>query len=146
MVYGFGNLGRCDDGLGVRCAEAVEREVIDRGLKHVAIETSYQLNIEDAARISEFDVVFFIDASIEADIMDFGVTQVEPNLQKIEFSMHAITPAYVLNLCQSMFNKQPDVFLVHIKGFVWDFEERISDRARQNLNKATAHIMALLVQ
>ena len=53
LVYGYGNPGRQDDGLGIFLAEEVEK----RNLLSVTVDTNYQLNAEDALLASEFDVV-----------------------------------------------------------------------------------------
>ncbi len=136
LIYGYGNVGRKDDGLGVLCAQQLAEWTSENGLDHVDIETNYQLNIEDAELISRYDRVFFLDASLVAT-NDIMIEQVNPDAQKIEFSMHAISPAYVLHLCQSMFGKNPDVKLVHIKGYEWDFVEGLTPQARKNLNMTT---------
>lgn len=140
LIYGYGNLGRCDDGLGVRCAQELESWVLDNGMEHVTVETTYQLNIEDAERIGDFDIVYFIDASIEDGLDDVTITRVEPNSLPIEFSMHAVTPAFVLKLCNTIFDRYPEVFLVHIRGYEWDFDERITNEAKPNLYKALEQI------
>jgi len=140
LIYGYGNLGRCDDGLGVRCAQELENWVLDTGLEHVTVETSYQLNIEDSERIAGFDVIYFVDASLEDSVQDVSITRVEPNELPIEFSMHAINPGFVLKLCNTIFDKHPEVYLVHIRGFEWDFDERLTEGARTNLFKAMDRI------
>jgi len=63
LVIGYGNLGRLDDGLGPAFAERVQ--ALD--LSGVTVESNYQLNIEDADLIAQFDVVVFADASVNAE-------------------------------------------------------------------------------
>jgi hydrogenase maturation protease len=135
LIYGYGNVGRKDDGLGVLLAQQLEDWIATQGIKHVAVETNYQLNIEDAEIISHYDTVFFVDASLETE-KDIYLEQVTANDAKIEFSMHAISPAYVLQLCINMFGKHPEVFALHVKGFDWDFVEGLSDDAERSLQKA----------
>jgi hypothetical protein len=60
LVIGYGNPGRHDDGLGPAFAELVEKLDLD----HVTVEAGYQLTVEDAAIISEHDVVVFVDAAM----------------------------------------------------------------------------------
>jgi hydrogenase maturation protease len=135
LIYGYGNVGRKDDGLGVLLAQQLEDWIATQGIKHVAVETNYQLNIEDAEIISHYDTVFFVDASLETE-KDIYLEQVTANDAKIEFSMHAISPAYVLQLCINMFAKHPEVFALHVKGFDWDFVEGLSYDAERSLQKA----------
>ena len=132
LIYGYGNIGRKDDGLGILAANTIEAWAKAKGLVWLDVETNYQLNIEDAEIISNYDVVYFVDASLEA-IEDVSITQVLPDSNKIEFSMHAISPAYVLKLCRDMFGKSPKTYLMHIKGYEWDFVEGLSEQAKRTL-------------
>lgn len=135
LIYGYGNPGRQDDALGILCATELERWAQENGFDWLKVETSYQLNIEDAETISNFERVFFVDASQE-EIADVELTEVLPNDAKIEFSMHALSPAYVLHLCRNIFDTGPETYLVHIKGYAWDFKEGLSNNATLNLEKA----------
>lgn len=143
LVYGYGNVGRKDDGLGVLCALEIEKWLHQEAIAGVVVETNYQLNIEDAETISKYDVIYFVDASLEA-IKDVSLTKVIPDDNIIEFSMHAISPAYVLKLCSNMFGKKPKVNLVHIKGYEWDFSEGTSKPALKNLASAIKLLQAEL--
>ena len=57
LVYGYGNPGRLDDGLG----PALVRELAGRGVE-ATLETAYQLQVEDAALVADHGVVVFADA------------------------------------------------------------------------------------
>jgi hypothetical protein len=50
--------------------------------------------------------------------------------------MHAVSPAFVLNLCQKLFSKTPETWLLHLKGYQWEFEEKLSEKAKNNLEAA----------
>ncbi len=65
LVYGYGNPGRQDDGLGIELAEEIDRWCSESGITNVQTDTNYQLNLEDAAGIAQYDVVIFADASRE---------------------------------------------------------------------------------
>ena len=135
LIYGYGNPGRQDDALGVRLVESIEQWISSENIKNVETDCNYQLNIEDSARISESDIIIFVDATVE-DIDDLLFTTVNPDNSRIEFSMHAVSPAFVLDLCRKIYNKCPETYLLHIKGYEWDFEEKLSDNAIINLEKA----------
>jgi len=134
LIYGYGNPGRQDDGLGILLTEKLEEWATKNGHDFLDFDSNYQLNIEDALEISEYDLVIFADASIE-DLSDYAITRVEP-CQKTEFTMHAMTPAFVLHLCQSLYNKYPKTFLMHLKGYEFDFLGKLTDQAKENLNGA----------
>ncbi len=136
LVYGYGNPGRQDDALGIRLAENIEKWIADENIPGVDVDFNYQLNIEDSERISPFDIVIFADASIEV-IDDFIFTKVNADEATIEFTMHAVSPAFVLDLCKKLYGKTPETFLMHIKGYEWEFIEELTEEARLNLVKAT---------
>lgn len=97
-------------------------------------DSNYQLNIEDAEAIASKDVVVFVDASTE-DIEDFILTEVTGE-SDVSFTTHAASPGYIVKLCSDLFGKCPPVFLLHIKGYQWEFREGISEKAEINLQKA----------
>ncbi len=135
LIYGYGNPGRQDDALANELVKSMEKWIAEQNLLDVDCDSNYQLNIEDAELISHYDTVFFVDASVEP-IEDVEITEVKPSDAKVEFTMHAVSPAYVLDLCQKLYSKTPTTYLVHIKGYEWDFMMPISEKARRNLQKA----------
>ncbi len=135
LIYGYGNPGRQDDGVGNIFVEEMEKWVTKNKIDNISFDSNYQLNIEDADTISEKDIVVFVDATIE-DIEDFYIDKVNASEAKVEFTMHAVSPAFVLNLCNDIYNKYPETYLVHIKGYEWEFGEGLTDKAQNNLNKA----------
>ena len=142
LIYGYGNPGRQDDGLGIRLVERLEDWTAQSGLEGVTFENNYQLNIEDAEAISDQDLVIFADAS-EEDIEDFCLSSVDGK-GKLAFTTHAASPSYIVKLCEELFQKKPRVFLLHIKGYEWEFKEEISPRALENLDRAIDYLKPLL--
>jgi len=134
LIYGFGNPGRQDDGLGNAFTERMEQWVNDLGLEGFEFDSNYQLNIEDAAAISDKDLVIFADASVE-DIEDFILTQVDADT-KVAFTTHAASPGYIVQLCRDIYNRIPPTYLLHIKGYEWNFREGLTGKAIENLENA----------
>ena len=135
LIYGYGNPGRQDDALGNEMAERVQEWIEEHGLRCMETDSNYQLNIEDAEKISDWEVVVFVDASQE-DIHEYKFEKVDPSDAQVEFTMHAVSPAYVLHLSEKLFNKLPETYVLGIKGYEWDFKEGLSDNARLNLEQA----------
>ncbi len=135
LIYGYGNPGRQDDGLGIRLVEELERWVEKNDLKFMDFDSDYQLNIEDAHAISTYEQVFFVDASIEKDVKDVRLSKVLPT-EKTEFTMHAMLPGFILHLCQNLYDKYPDSYLLSIRGYKFEFMKRMTSRAEKNLKKA----------
>jgi len=144
LVYGYGNPGRQDDGLGIALVDKLEAWAHQQELDGVEFENNYQLNIEDAEAISSKDLVIFADAS-EEEIEDFCFSVVDGK-GKLAFTTHAASPGYILKLCQELFQKNPRVLLLHIRGYEWDFREGISDRAMKNLERALRAMKDFLKQ
>ena len=136
LIYGYGNPGRKDDGMGIKITEMIEEWKTAHDLYQIDVDSNYQLNVEDAEKVSQYDIVIFADASQETDLTNFRLTEVEPNEQKVEFTMHAVSPAYIVHLCQKLFHKKPEAKLLSIKGYRWEFEEGISDSALLNMERA----------
>lgn len=138
LVYGYGNPGREDDGLGIELVRRLEEWAKEIEFPEIAFDSNYQLNIEDAETIAERDMVIFADASTE-EIDDFIFTEVGAE-NNVTFTTHAASPGYIVKLCTDLFGKYPEVYLLHIKGYQWDFNEGLSEKAKDNLEKALAFI------
>jgi len=134
LIYGYGNPGRQDDGLGNSVVERLEEWVQNEGISNVEFDSNYQLNIEDASTISDKDLVIFVDASVE-DIEDIILTPVDESA-KVAFSSHSASPGYIVKLCHDLFNTQPACYLLHIKGYEWEFMGGLTCKAKENLEKS----------
>ena len=143
LIYGYGNPGRQDDGLGNAFVNRIREWAAIEGLHDFYFDSNYQLNIEDADAISDKDLVIFADAS-EEEIEDFCLTKVD-GTSDITFTTHAASPGYIVKLCEELFNKNPLVLLLHIKGFKWEFQEGISEEAQSNLNAALVYMKKRLL-
>ncbi|MCB0806761.1 MAG: hydrogenase maturation protease [Bacteroidales bacterium] len=140
LIYGYGNPGRQDDGLGNALVEDLENRARQEGLDHLFFDSNYQLNIEDAANIAEMDLVIFADASTE-EINDIDFTPVDESTH-VAFTSHAASPGYIVNLCREIYEKTPAVYLLHIKGYEWAFKEGLTAKAYKNLELASSFIQS----
>ncbi|MCD4650596.1 MAG: hydrogenase maturation protease [Candidatus Cloacimonetes bacterium] len=142
LLYGYGNQGREDDGLGISFVEAIEIWAKEKGFGFLDFDSNYQLNIEDAHEIAGYDIVLFADASQEK-IDTFTVSKVKAS-PEVSFTMHAVSPEFVLNLCQCISDSVPEVYLIHIKGIAWEMKEELTEIATANLEMALNVIQAVL--
>ena len=133
LIYGYGNAGRMDDGIGERFVEMVDKWIEEEKIENLFTDCNYQLNIEDAATVSEYDAVVFVDASIVEDVENFRREKVEPNDATIEFTMHAVSTSYVIDLCRKIYNKTPDAYVLHVRAYEFDFKEEMTPRAVENM-------------
>jgi hydrogenase maturation protease len=143
LVYGYGNPGREDDGLGIELVKRLEAWSEHEGIEGISYDSNYQLNIEDAEIISGKDVVIFADASTE-DIEDFIITEVKGD-RDVSFTTHAASPGYIVKLCSELFGRCPETYLVHVKGYQWDFKEGISEKALENLERAYTYLTEFIL-
>jgi hydrogenase maturation protease len=137
LIYGIGNVGRQDDGLGIRVAERV-----GLGLRIPAVvETGYQLSIEDALLVSKFDLVIFVDATLEKGaVAPFSLRPILP-ASEIAFSTHEMSPEAVLGLCEELYGARPRAFLMAVPGYEWEIREELSERAQSNLEAACVALL-----
>lgn len=136
LIYGYGNPGRMDDGLGARFIELVDEWLTKEQIDNIKTDCNYQLNIEDAAVVADYDRVIFVDASVVEDLKDFKLEPIEPNNATIEFTMHAVSTAFVIDLCRKIYNKLPEAYNLHIKAYDFDFVEALTPEANNNMINA----------
>jgi hydrogenase maturation protease len=144
LVYGYGNPGRQDDGAGVMLVEKLDEWIANRKLEGVHTDTNYQLNLEDAATISHYDMVIFADASHE-DLDDFRMDPLVGS-DRVEFTMHSVSPAFILHLSKEVFNHEPEAYLLHIKGYGWEFMGSMTEKGEKNLTGALHFVQDFILQ
>ena len=140
LVYGYGNPGRQDDGLGPALVARLEEERIPG----VTTDCNYQLQIEDAAAVSEHDAVIFVDASLVGG-EPFSFTGLEPS-NDITFTTHTMSPASVLALCHELYRKSVRAYLLAIRGYEWEFVEGLSPMAGNNLERAHSFLVSKIAE
>jgi hydrogenase maturation protease len=131
ILFGIGNSGRSDDGLGWAFLEGIGDEGWFRGQK----EYRYQLQVEDAALISRADEVIFVD-SYRGDLPGGFRWQPCPPSACFEFTTHLLSPGSVMHLCRDLFGKTPRAHCLQIQGDAWDLHTGLSARAEQRLGAA----------
>jgi hydrogenase maturation protease len=142
LVYGYGNPGRQDDGLGVALVEQLAAWAASEHLPGLTFDSNYQLNVEDALAIAGHDLVIFADATGEgADAFSFR--RLAPHAT-IAFSTHAMAPESVLALCAELYGKQPPTWLLTIRGFAWEPNAAVTTAAQANLAAALAFLKTWL--
>lgn len=138
VVLGYGNPGRRDDGLGPALASAVEALCIP----DVAVEESYQLNIEDAATLAAYDGALFVDASMDtAEPYEFRKAAAA---KTIAFTSHSVSPDSVLAICEEHFEPAPEAWVLAIRGYDFELGEGLTPRAEKNLEQALEFVQGLI--
>jgi len=143
LLHAYGNPGRGDDGLGNALIERMEKWIAGKDIQFISTDSSYQLNIEDAETMQHYDIVIFVDAS-KAEIESFTFEQVHPESHST-FTTHSISPSSLVALCKELYVRTPVVYLLQIKGYEWEFEEKLSLKAEENLQKAVHFIQKFII-
>ena len=172
LIYGIGNPGRQDDGLGALLVEEIQRATQDpapatpnSGIYHeFSFDANYQLNIEDAEAISRHDIVVFADASLGGgadgcspaaarnagagnarapEDSAFRLYPIGPE-PTASFSTHSVSPGGIVALCNELYDAHPKAYMLAIRGYEWEVNEPLSARARTNLDKAAQFLIGAL--
>lgn len=138
LIYGYGNPGRLDDGLGTLFAHRIEPEAMG-----TTIEADYQLNVEDASLLAEHDIVLFVDASVSGPA-PFSFSRIRPKAST-SFTSHSVAPEGLLELSAQIFHRHPQAYLLGIRGYDFDeFGEKLTAGADANLRAALDFVTSLL--
>ncbi len=129
LIYGIGNCGRQDDGLGWAFIDRLEAR---RPSPRAVLHRNYQLNLEDADLISGFARVLFVDATKDPAVSSFSLTRPEPKLD-FSFISHAISVPSILAIAKQCFGYLPEVYLLAIRGYQWELQIGLTEPAEQNL-------------
>jgi hydrogenase maturation protease len=138
LVYGYGNPGRQDDGLGSACIALLESD----GIPGVDTDCNYQLNIEDAANIADYQMVIFVDASTSGE-GPYSFYEIGPS-EEIAFTTHSMSPRSVLALCHEIYGRNVSAHMLEIRGYGWDFTEGLTPEAERNLQEAFRSLKEIL--
>ena len=139
LVLAYGNPGRLDDGLGPAAADRIAAAK----LPGVTVESDYQLQIEDAATIAEYDVVVFVDAAAKGPA-PFFLRSVEPKTD-LSFTTHSVSQQALLALARDHFGADVEGYALGIRGHEFDaFGERLSERALTHLEAAVDFFVSAL--
>ncbi len=143
LVYGFGNPGRGDDGLGPALASAIETLAIPG----IAVDSNYQLTVEDAAEIGGYGAVLFVDAAVEG-AAPFWFSRIDAStIQRVGWTSHSVSPAQVVALARDLFARDVPAYTLGIRGYEFgDLDEGLSARAKDNLAEAVAFARRALAE
>ncbi len=139
LVFGIGNSGRSDDGLGWAFLDRLQSMEEFRG----RVEYRYQLQVEDAALVAEAEQVVFVDA-YRGELPGGIRWQAGAPSADFQFSTHALAPRAVLSLCRDLYPATPPALLLMIQGDTWELETGLSAAAESRLERALEAFRASL--
>lgn len=139
LLIGYGNPGRCDDGLGPALAGELEK----LNIPGVTVDANYQLSVEDAEAVANHKVVVFADADTTGP-EPFSFRAIRPR-SYLSFSSHSLDPPAVLALAQELFGAKTEGYLFGIRGYAFnEFNETLTEKAQANMELAVNFFRSLV--
>ena len=139
LVLGYGNVSRCDDGVGWFVAEELQK----CSLPGVEVQTVHQLDIDLAETIQDFDVVIFVDAAVLQTPHAVTRTDVTPDLQSNAI-VHSLRPSDLLGLAISLFGRSPRGLLFSIRGCDFNFGTTLTPEVEQAAHEVVKQIIEII--
>ena len=134
LIFGIGNVGRKDDGIGWAFLDDLKTENIDCDIAY-----RYQLQVEDAELLCNYEKVIFIDSSKE-DIDNGFYFKTCESSDEFSFSTHELAPQTVLFLAKELYQHSPKAFILGVQGYQWNLEQGLSEKAKINLDTAKTYL------
>ncbi|MBS0587753.1 MAG: hydrogenase maturation protease [Proteobacteria bacterium] len=135
LLFGYGNPGRGDDGLGPMLVEHIGQ----LQLAGVTCLVDMQLLIEHATDLCGFDQIIFVDADMSCqEPFEFSAAYAEKD---DSYTSHALTPAALLHVYRHIRQGAvPAAFLLRIRGYRFELGDVLSAQADNNLAAAIRKI------
>ena len=131
LLFGIGNCGRADDGLGWAFLDKIKPHLPN----NYDVEYRYQLQIEDAELAKQYQRVIFIDAHKNFFEKGFVFEECYPKASD-SFTSHELDPQSVMYLTDTIYNKHPKAFILGITGENFCLAIGLSKAAELNLSSA----------
>ncbi len=135
LLYGYGNPGRGDDGLGPALAAAIEA----MAMPGIDVDANYQLTVEDAAEMGRYAAVVFADAATEGP-SPFWFSRIDDSsIGRLGWTSHSVSPVQVVALARDLFGSKVAAYALGIRGYAFgELDEGLSAPAKDNLGQAVA--------
>lgn len=135
-LIGYGNPGRCDDGLG----PAFAARIAVRNLPDLVVSTDYQLTVDHALTVAQAKKVVFVDAMM-CNEEPFRFVRALP-VKSRDLASHSLEPGNVLALAATLFHAEPEAYILGISGEEFRrIDEGLSAQAEDNLRLAEAFFL-----
>ena len=138
LIIGYGNPDREDDGvawhvlralalnLGLPAPDSYEDEFPTND--RLDFTFTLQLTPEMAEEIAAYERVCFVDAHTGNIPVPVQMLAIEGEFQQSPFTHH-LTAQSLLSMCQTLYGKTPEAVLLSIRGYQFEFERELSDKA-----------------
>ena len=137
-VIGIGNPLRSDDGVAEYVCSLIEKNVF----RNVSVVTVQQLQTELIDSLLKFEVLVFVDASLDGDDFQFYELN-ESNCNS--FSSHHLGPEVLASLARQLYGKHWTIRICAIRGYRFQIGDQLSAGAFQNAHKALSFLQSWIV-
>jgi hydrogenase maturation protease len=139
LLIGVGNPYRMDDGVGVLFIEFCKKHIQDhpdiQNMLKIDLFTRYQLTIDEIEPVLHFEKIFIIDATKDMQVEHFCSERVKPAITG-NFTTHLLSPSELLLFVNQLFGRYPEMDVISIRGYQWDYGEGLSAHTEINLSLA----------
>ncbi len=132
LLIGIGNEGRQDDGLGWAFLDQLPPSIE----YDYDIEYRYQLQVEDAELIANYQEVYFIDADIRNFEQGYHFEKTKA-IDQGSYTSHELSAESIVSLCQTIYHAYPKCYNVSISGYSFELAIGMTEKAKENL----AHLL-----
>ena len=138
LIFGYGNPGRGDDGLGPEFLDAVNA----LELEEAECQTDMQLQVEHVMDMQGRTLVLFVDADMSCQ-EPFEFSEITPEKDD-SYTSHAMSPKALLHAYAKVLNEQPPAsYLLRIRGEAFELGDELSPSAKSNLEVALQQLRPL---
>jgi hydrogenase maturation protease len=118
LIIGYGSPIRGDDAIGPLAADALAAGPLPPG---VVVISRHILTAELVEDIAAVDRVIFLDATVEGEPGEVRVRPLAPDANAVSTMAHFHDPRELLAWCQTLYNHEPDAYLVSAAGHSFDY-------------------------
>lgn len=141
LVVGYGNECREDDRLGHDLAPMLAEWLESEG-HEAELWLGQQLLPELAFDMGEADVAVFVDASVTPYEEGYLLEEVSPSRELEGLNIHSMGAPWLMSLMGDLKLTPPKTYLLSVNGYSFNFAETITDRCRENVERAAAAFQA----
>ncbi|MDQ6996450.1 MAG: hydrogenase maturation protease [Mariprofundus sp.] len=133
LLFGYGNPGRGDDGVGPALIEAMQKHLSDHDrTADIECLTDMQLQIEHITDMVGRERILFIDADMSCE----EACSLRPLLSEKDdsYTSHAMSPGALIYTYQQIYGTPaPASYVLSIRTYHFELGDDLCEDARQNL-------------
>jgi hydrogenase maturation protease len=156
IIIGYGNIDRADDGVAFAVINELRRQLGQKmldegntGLDELNDENDSiflsQLVPEIMELLTGYNKIIFVDAHIGSDLEDLSCSPVLAQYVSSSFTHH-MTPSALLAFLKTMYQCEPEAYMISVRGYDFDFKRTFSPRVQALIQPAVNAILKFMNQ